>query len=357
MTAQMRILQAIGSVRERDLLDTEKALGLLDERPAVLLRRKKFVRTVLIAAVLSALFVGTAFAAGLFRLRDKTVPSRSAAEIQAAPMPTEAADDTPQTQPDGGYLSFYGYNDSPEALANRAWFDYLFAYSAQKGNECVEQGLGYYDWMPGDEWYKASPELESAYDVYTPFNREMADKLFEIRDEYGLKLYTREIFPEDQEAFHSITGTEPFFFPGEEYSTFHGNYVFEDGSFLCEGFWNPDGRSVADGGMLLYTLTRTGPGYVYPFARYIDEPEAYTEWEYTTAKGANVHIAWREGKPGSAEDGYSGDQVFIFYEENQWVITVGCLAHGGMSTERAQALADCFDFSAACRGEVNIPPA
>ena len=50
------LLRAMTAAAEADLLDAEKALGLLDARPAPVLRRRRILRTALLAAALSALF-------------------------------------------------------------------------------------------------------------------------------------------------------------------------------------------------------------------------------------------------------------------------------------------------------------
>ena len=65
-----------------------------------------------------------------------------------------------------------------------------------------------------------------------------------------------------------------------------------------------------------------------------------------------MSIACRTGEPvpslvrKNEEDIF--DHVYIFYEENQRMISVNCTTYDGMSVERAQAIAECFDFSAAC---------
>ena len=354
MSDPMKILKAVNFADDRDLLDAEQALGLTGGHTAGMIRRKKLIRTVLLAAVLSALFVGTAFASGLFGLMDRLSPGRNPVEILHS-TPELQTGEIPSPRPTGGYLSLYGLNKSPEALANAEYMAYHWEYISRKGNACTEQGLGYWDWLPEDEsWLEEDETLKQLHDIYLFDNREMADKLLAVAEKYALKLYTVAAYPRTLEEFYALAGTEPFFLPEEDAGSLTCKYVFEDGAFSCEGLLSVGGEN------LLYTLTRGTPGYLDPYTRYVEEPEAYEEWPYVTARGAGVTISWRADAPipglNGEDSGDTLDQLFIFYEENQRRITLGCTAYDGMSAQRAQAIADCFDFSAACQGTPHVLP-
>ncbi len=102
---------------DRALLDAARALGLTEARPALPLRRKKLVRTLLIAAVLLSLLGVTAYAADFPGLRALLLPGSQGMAYHAADLPdgerllTEA--------PDGGMLSLTQPMALPEDLDPR----------------------------------------------------------------------------------------------------------------------------------------------------------------------------------------------------------------------------------------------
>ena len=347
MSDRMRILQAIGQADEKDLLDAEQSMGFLDERHTAVIHRKKVLRTVLIAAVLSALFIGMAFSTGLFGLIERIVPGRNPRESLNL-IPSPEVGEMAETAPQSGFIPPYGHKDSPEALAYAEYMELFLEYMAHdRSSESEPEG----DLLPNDE------ELEKIKSIYFVFNQKMTAELLDIADKYGLELYADMIYPKSTEEFYTLAGTEPFFLPEGDDSRIVCDYIFEDGAFMCEGWLNIEGgngmrRYGATG--IEYSLIRGMPGYLYPFLRYVEEPEAYQEWSYVTARGASVSIAWRTGEPfpnptrENAENTF--DHVYVFYEENQRTISLNCTVYDGMSVERAQAIADCFDFSAACQG-------
>ena len=60
------LLEALNYVSDPYLMDAEEALGLMDARPVSVIRRKRIIRTALIAAALACLMTATAFAAVYF---------------------------------------------------------------------------------------------------------------------------------------------------------------------------------------------------------------------------------------------------------------------------------------------------
>lgn len=354
MSDRMRILQAIGQADDGDLLDTEKILGIAGGRPVTTVQQRKILRTVLIAAILSVIFIGVAFATGFFGLMDRLVPGRNPRESFRA-APSYGTEEAIEITPRSGYLPAYGFSNSPEAQANAEYMDMFLEFIAKRKQGDAEADLQ----LP-----TADEELEKIESIYFVFNREMTAKLLQIADKYGLKLYTNMIFPRSLEEFYALAGTEPFFLPAEDTGSISCNYIFEDGAFMCEGHLDiagGNGMGRYDGADISFSLTRGMPGYLYPFLRFVEEPDAYEEWSYVTAHGDTVSIAWRTGEPDPLPMGENGedtfDHVYIFYEENQRTISVNCTVYDGMSVERAQTIADCFDFSAACQGQPHILPA
>ncbi len=333
------LLRAMSAAAEADLLDAEKALGLLDARPAAILRRRKILRTALLAAILSALFVGTAYAAWRIELGQKLLPSAVVGEIGVPP--TETAEQK-------YYLTDYGFTDSPEARASQEMWDYYWSYTERRGQECLDWGLSYYDWLEEDgDWYTGDPELEALHTIYQAQNREMAEKFLEIRDRYGLKLHSQEIVSPSQEEFYALSGVEPFCFPPSGDETVPCKRIYEDGSFILEGTLETE-----DQRQFLFSLTRSLSGVLPAASLMIENPEGYEQWETVNRFGNGLSLALRSRypDPGALTDNVPEvDRLLIFFEGEgvSVTLTVGptleCL-----SREDAETLADCFDFEAAC---------
>ncbi len=332
------LLRAVGAAAEADLLDAEKSLGLLDARPAAVLRRRRILRTALLAAILSALFVGTAYAVWRIELSRKLTPSVVAGQIGAPP--TETAEQK-------YYLAEYGFADSPEARASQEMWDYYWTYTERRGQECLDQGLGYYDWIDeDDDWYTGDPELEALHTIYGADNLEMAEKFLEIRDRYGLKLHSREIISPSQEEFYALSGVEPFCFPPSGEEAVPCKTIYEDGSFVLEGLlWTGEGPSP-------FVLTRNLPGVLPAGSLLVACPEEYEQWEAVNRFGNSLSFALRSRypDPGAFTDNAPEvDHLLVFYEQEgvSVTLTVGP-ATEAISRENAEALADCFDFEKAC---------
>lgn len=332
------LLRAMNAAAEEDLLDAEKALGLLDARPSAVLRRRRILRTALLAAVLSALFVGTAYAVWRIELSQKLIPSVVVGEIGAPP--TETAEQK-------YYLAEYGLVDSPEARANRELWDYYWSYTERRGQECLDRGLGYYDWIDEDgDWFTGDPELEALHSIYGADNREMAEKFLEIRDRYGLKLHSREIISPSQEEFYALSGVEPFWFPPSGEETVPCKILYEDGSFVLEG-----GLETEEGSSP-FVLTRNLSGVLPAGSLLVECPEEYEQWEAVNRFGNQLSLALRSRYPDPGaftENAPEVDHLLIFYEREGVSVrlavgpTMKCL-----SREDAEAIAGFFDFEKAC---------
>lgn len=333
------LLRAMNAAAEADLLDAEKALGLLDARPSAVLRRRRILRTALLAAVLSALFVGTAYAVWRIELGQKLLPSVVVGEIGAPP--TETAEQK-------YYLTGYGFTDSPEARASQEMWDCYWEYTQRRGQECLDRGLGYYDWLDEDgDWYTGDPELEALHTVYpAAADREMAEKILEIRERYGLKLHSRETLNPSQEEFYALSGVEPFFFTPSGEEPVPCKTIYEDGSFVLEGLlWTEEGPSP-------FTLTRNLSGVLPASSLLVDCPEEYEQWEAVNRFGNHLSLALRSRYPDPGaftDDAPEMDHLLAFYEQEgvSVTLTVGPTMDR-LSREDAEALAGCFDFEKAC---------
>ena len=154
-------------------------------------------------------------------------------------------------------------------------------------------------------------------------------------------------FPDSLSAFYQLSGTEPFGIQKE--NDMASAYVFEDGSFTVQGSFEINGDAC------LYSLQRNLSGTLPPYMSRIKAPDAYEEWDYTTASGAYVCIDWcRDADwpyfPNIDNTGELkfGHTVYIHYTQDDAFITLWGYVPDGK--EDAEAFADMFDFAKACSG-------
>lgn len=247
------LFEAVGEIPEEYVLD---AAFLLEGARAEPIRRRKLWRTLLIAAALSALFIGTAFAAGMFGLTARLIRTE----------PTG-------TGPAKTFEAPNGLGDSAEARATAEWFDFFWDYMDAQTGDWEDYSASF----AGDNY-----ELRQICQVYDVYDETMADKLTRIAGQYGLELYTdRLALGPDWERFRELSGVGMPFLSGE--ASLSGGYIFPDGSFMIEGFARMAGRQV------LYSLARNYPGALYPFQG-PDVGRDYEEWACTGSQGDQLGL-------------------------------------------------------------------
>lgn len=255
------LFEAVGEIPEEYVLD---AAFLLEGARAEPIRRRKLWRTLLIAAALSALFIGTAFAAGMFGLTARLIRTEPSA-----------------TEPAKTFEAPNGLGDSAEARATAEWFDFYWDYRDARIGDWEDYSASF----AGDDY-----RLRQICQVYDAADKTMADELTRIAGQYGLELYTdRLALGQDWERFKELSGAEMPFLSGE--ASLSGGYIFPDGSFMIEGFAWLAGRQV------LYSLHRNYPGVLYPFNG-PDVGRDYEEWACTNARGDQLGLARFAGDSG-----------------------------------------------------------
>ncbi len=299
-------------------------------------RLSKTLRILLIAAILSALFAATAFAAGWFGLRERSLSTG----IQVGRFSITEEGEWEEQEKEAVLFIPAGYKDSDEYKASEEWFLFDLAYREDMIDRCVAAGLGAWDWLDDEG---AAELLGDSVRIYSAVDVPMAEKLLEICEKYSLKLHSSRVFPTDMQEFYRLSGTEPF---GADMGT---AYVFEDGSYLLEGSF------IYQGEYLDYSLERHIEGTLPPFTRRLSEPENYEEWGYTTSRGCTVCIDWSK----EADHLYYtyeqrepvlnyGHTVFVSYAKDGAFLTLWGYVPGGK--EAAQEFAELLDLEAACTG-------
>ncbi len=270
---------------------------------------------ILILAVLPIV----AIAANWFGLRDLLVPKVP----YSPPVQNEEHRGNVQPIPENGmsvqsgeevynHIGLSGYQESPEAQALAEWQAFLATYDT----DCAileEIGNG----PTGID--------ESRYGLYGVYTQDMADKLEEIIQKYGLKLHTDcNTVSQDELAFR-IGGA---FMQNELIG--YWAYIYEDGSFLFDG-----DMELQDHGTVGYQFMRNVKGTFSESILNIGDVSDYQEFEYATFKGEIVRFA------------LGSDKALIYMNSESCFILMNILggSNCGVTEDVLEDIADSIDFA------------
>jgi len=246
----------------------EKIIENSEVKMTVKYQRKFTKGTIMLAAVLCLLtvFATAVFAANLFGLRDALI-STNDPEIESM-------------------MSLSGFTDSKEYMAAAEWN--AFAESYDPDGSILAQV---------DQEGPDAVELDEKYDHYPVYTQEMADKLDEIAEKYGLSLHSgfKYMSFEDWNTVIGdfvITDYNHEEFSDDAYSSIMGGYVYDDGTFQYDGIFNATaGRLSVD-----YQFRRSVKGVFDPIFLNIGNIEDYQEQVITTDSGVELVAAISEYK-------------------------------------------------------------
>ena len=208
-------------------------------------------------------------------------------------------------------ISLQGFAGSPEYQAALAWAEFLHGYD-RDGSVLASVGNNPTPWT---ETYSVN-----GYSVYS---QEMADTLEGIAAEYGLTLHT------GRGDANSMAEMYERFGPFSTATNWNG-YYFDDGSFQCD--------CAVDG--IDYQIRRCMKGVLDTVGLNITDAEQYEQWEYQTACGETVLLAF-------------GPEKSLILAESEQSFTVvnvlsgrdGAILGGSITAAQLEELADSFDFS------------
>ena len=265
MLNEEMLLFALNETEDALLERTRKALGYK------LRARKrsagKIVRIVLIAAVLSALLIGAAYAAGLVGLGNMRAGSLFGMKM----------------------LSMEGLSDSPEGQALSEWLSY---YDAHRNDPFDAQ---------------EAIDLMDDYGAYGATTKEMADEIDALCSKYGLKRLGALSTPPDERSFYEAAGVGKLTRGNEAFENdYGGGYVYTSGSFQFDGTLFaletlstaeavplPQTPQAAGGGtyMIPYQFRRAMKGVLGYVTMNAGDPNDYTEWQHATPDGQTLTIS------------------------------------------------------------------
>lgn len=246
MLNEEMLLFALNDTEDALLDRTRKALGYkLRERKR---SPEKIIRIVLIAAVLSALLIGAAYAAGLVGLGNMRAGSLFGMKM----------------------LSMEGLSDSPEGQALSEWLDF-------------------YDMHRNDPFdAQEAIDLMDDYGPYGVTTREMADEIDALCGKYGLKRLGALSTPPDERSFYEAAGVGKLTRGNETFENdYGGGYVYTSGSFQFDGQLFPAGESYT----IPYQFRRAMKGVLGYVTMNAGDPNDYTEWQHATPDGQTLTIS------------------------------------------------------------------
>ena len=246
MENSLYLFENLGQIPDSFVLKADAALGLT-KRKQRKTGKRKLLRTLLIAAVITALLGATAYAMGLLGLRERIFPVEGTEKVVVVP---------------NGLKGTKTYEGTGE------WW----IWQDEHRNDPGDYSLSF---LQGNDQKRKTCQL---YWALTP---EAADKLYEIAETYDLELYSESVTADSMERLTALTGIQPFLTEGE--AAFTGGYVFADGSFKAEGFLNLDEFSLD------YVLSRFSTGALYPYGG-VTRLQDYSERDFVTAMGQTVNI-------------------------------------------------------------------
>ena len=246
MLNEEMLLFALNDTEDALLERTRKALGYkLRERKR---RPGKIVRIVLIAAVLSALLIGAAYAAGLVGLGNMRAGSLFGMKM----------------------LSMEGLSDSQEGQALSEWLSY---YDAHRNDPFDAQ---------------EAIDLMDDYGAYGVTTKEMADEIDALCGKYSLKRLGALSTPPDERSFYQAAGVGKLTRGNEAFENdYGGGYVYTSGSFQFDGTLFPNGESY----VIPYQFRRAMKGVLGYVTMNAGDPNDYTEWQYTTPDGQTLTVS------------------------------------------------------------------
>lgn len=277
--------------------------------------KKRISRNLVMLAAVIALLAAlstVAVAADLFGLRSLLLGRQQVTmpiDPETGERPVETVD----------MIGLSGYMDTAESRALAEWQAFLNGYDVEGAA------------MAND---KNPAELDTKYDLYQVYNREMADRLDEIVETYDLNLHTgmAVILPGEWSA---AVGDQ-FTLEG---NTAYSGYIYEDGTFAYDG-----DAELPEYGLVDYQFQRSVRGSFNEVILNVGDVSQYREWTYETACGQAVTLALSPGK------------ALVLADLGDSFVTVNVLAgtetspddifsSGPFFQADLEALADSFDFT------------
>lgn len=271
------------------------------------------------------LLIGTAaWAVYYFRLKDVGTGKEKVLDLSAPAEELKGTDQKAVPEKEVDMISLAGVAGSPEHEADVEWKEFLESYD-QDGSILAAGGNN-------------PTGFEEEYGEYLCYSQEMADKIEEICEKYGLQKLTGFTLPENYEGLCKGAGVGDFLGDGAEDAK--AGYIA--GWFFADGSFDFDGSAVIIGSSPVttdYQFSRAMKGTFQGMSLNVGNLEEYEEWNYTTKNGESVLLATNDST-----------KALIIAEREKSFVTVNVLGDirkeaFGIGKEELEKLAEAFDFS------------
>lgn len=317
------------AARERMLEKLLSASTRLPERECKLYKQAWKIAVVIAAALC---MIGCA-AVYVLRLQDMKIAETTGTKYYNAK--GELAEPTEVTK---NVLSMHGLSGTPTYLAHQEWYVFLESYDPE-GKLFLE----------AEENPIEIPEAYEAYDVY---NQEMMDKVDEIAEKYGLNLLgALAVFQRwESDIFYEALGIDTLLAPGgEAVIEDSSGYFYEAGNFKTEFHMTMPKKNGNCPYEMLNTIYYSKAENFDMLYFGVDETENWKQWDYTTAQGAEVLIAFSPSTRGAViicnrEDALIYVHVDAYHQSGyDWETnTYTDIAY--MTRRQLEQVADALDF-------------
>ena len=246
-----KIMEAIGGIAPEYVEDCGIALGYLPRK-----QHRIKLRSLLIAAAITALLVATVVASGIYSRKNRLaeMPAGSLGEHREVLIPN-------------------GFKGTPTYLGSSEWWAYMAHW-----DDINKEGPLNFD-LSFTEGDIDSYLICKQYQIY---EEDQLQKLYEIAETYNLNLYEESLVFSDnhgigvgRKLFSELSGVKSYL-EGEQDQLVTGN-VFADGSFWLDGILKHEGQEV------IYTLRRIYSGSIFPYGGAVSQQD-YEEIEYMNCR-------------------------------------------------------------------------
>lgn len=248
-----KLLAAMSGIDSRYITEAQDALCYRtgDKKRA---SHKTIWRTLLIAAVISALFTAAAAASGWFGISGLKIGTRG---------------DNGRT-----VISLQGFAGSPENMAISELNEYCDAHP--------------YSYKTSDLSEEEQLEMYRQYGGYFVHNREGYEKVDEICEKYGLRTLGEMSVPAGEKAFCEAAGTGRLTREHDGWkSRYASSYIYEEGTFDMQGYVSSK-ELPCD---VSYDFRRASKGTLGYVVGIVGDVNGFTEWDYKTSSGVTLHLA------------------------------------------------------------------
>ena len=264
------LLDALGEAKEMYLLEAAECWEAGEAPRGGRITAKKIL---LIAAVIALLTCLLGCAIAMLRLQDQKIGEDSYTRYF-----DERGEWIEPTEVTLSVMAVRGVKDSPNYLATMEWYEFEKNYPSILEFDFQDQSLDNYEVY---EW------------IYGCYSQEMADKVDEIAEKYGLQLLSGDTTVQrwQTELLFEALGIQGVCHEEKTAKLTDGSGNFyAQGSFSYSFEFKLPQEDGAWSDWVWATISYSQNGFFHPITSTMDI-ESYEQWDYTTADGVDILIA------------------------------------------------------------------